>query len=204
MEIGSREWHRIIIDGSRHLGVEIDEGVTVQFSVHASELIRWNRKINLTAITDPRDIAIKHFLDSLAPSKFIPEEVRVLDMGSGGGFPGIPLKILKPSLSVLMKLEHIEALQIRAENLSKDPEFANSFDVIISRALSDLTPFVKNALPLLAPQGKIMAMKGNVDPEELNAVRANTPQDLYSLKIEYYRLPSMNALRSIVIIKNIV
>ena len=220
MEIDSREWHRIIIEGSRLLGVEIDEGVTAQFSVHASELIRWNRKINLTAITDPRDIAIKHFIDSLAPSKRIPDEARVLDIGSGGGFPGIPLKILKPFLSVLMidsarkkvnflkhvlrtlDLEHIEALQIRAETLSKDPEFANSFDVIISRALSDLAPFLKNALPLLAPQGTILAMKGKTDPEELDAVRANIPQDLYSLEIENYRLPSMNAQRCIVVIKN--
>ena len=102
MEIGSREWQRLIIDGSRVLGIEIDEGLTAQFIVHASELIKWNRKINLTAITDPRNIAIKHLLDSLAPALHIPDEARLLDMGSGGGFPGIPLKILKPSLFVML------------------------------------------------------------------------------------------------------
>ena len=221
MEIDSREWHRIIIEGSRLLGVEIDEGVTAQFSVHASELIRWNRKINLTALTDPRDIAIKHFLDSLAPARLIPDKIRLLDIGSGAGFPGIPLKILNPSLSVLLidsirkkanflkhvirtlNLENIESFQIRAENLSKDPEFANSFDVIISRALSDLTPFVKSALPLLAPQGTILAMKGKTDPEELDAVRTSTLKDLYSLEVENYRLPSMNAQRSVVLIKHL-
>jgi len=220
MEIGNREWQHFIIDGARKLGFEIDESVSAQFSTHAFELIRWNRKINLTSITNPRDIAIKHFLDSLAPAQVIPDEARLLDVGSGGGFPGIPLKILKPSLSVLLidgvrkkinflknvlrtlRLENIEALQIRTENLLKDPEFTNSFDVIISRALSDLTPFVKSALPLLATQGTIMAMKGKVDPKELDAVRVVVPEGRYSLVVENYKLPSIKALRSIVIIKH--
>jgi 16S rRNA (guanine527-N7)-methyltransferase len=221
MEIGSREWQSFIIEGARKLGIEFDEDVSASFSIHAFELIRWNLKINLTSITHPRDIAIKHFLDSLAPVQFIPDEGRLLDIGSGGGFPGIPLKILKPSLSVLLidgvrkkvnflkhvlrtlRLENTEALQIRAENLLQEPEFANSFDVIISRALSDLTPFVKKALPLLAKQGTIIAMKGRVDPKELDAVRANTPGGRYSLNVENYRLPAINALRSIVIIKHL-
>ncbi len=217
MEIGSREWRSFIIDGARKLGIEIDEGVTVPFSIHASELIKWNRKINLTSITQPQDIAIKHLLDSLAPAQFIPDEARLLDIGSGGGFPGIPLKILKSSLSVLLidgvrkkvnflkhvlrtlNLENIEARQIRAENLLKD----HSFDVIISRALSDLKLFVKNAVPLLARQGTIIAMKGEVDLKELDAIRADAPGDRYSLEVENYRLPSINALRSIVIIKHL-
>ena len=221
MEIGSREWQSFIIDGARKLGIELDEGVSALFSIHAFELIKWNLKINLTSITHPRDIAIKHFLDSLAPAQFIPDEGRLLDIGSGGGFPGLPLKILKPSLSVLLidgvrkkvnflkhvlrtlRLENTEALQIRAENLLQEPEFAYPFDVIISRALSDLTPFVKKALPLLAKQGTIIAMKGKVNPKELDAVRANTPAGRYSLDVENYRLPSINALRSIVIIKHL-
>ncbi len=219
MEIGSRAWQRLIIEGARHLGVPIDESVTAQFAVHAAELIKWNRKINLTAITDPRDIAIKHFLDSVIPAKHIPDDARLLDIGSGPGFPGIPLKIIKPSLSVLMidgvrkkvnflkhvlrtlNLEIIDALQIRVENLANEPAYTNSFDVIISRALSDLALFVKNALPLLAPQGTMMAMKGKVNSKELDAVRAAVPRDCYSLRIDNYGLPSMAGPRSIVIIK---
>ncbi len=221
MEMGPRQWQSFIIDGARKMGFEIDEGVSALFSAHASELIKWNRKFNLTSITDPRDIAIKHFLDSIAPAQFIPEAARLLDMGSGGGFPGIPLKILKPSLSVLLidgvrkkvnflkhvlralGLENIEALQIRAESLQKNPGFANSFDVIISRALSDMPPFVKRALPLLAKQGTIMAMKGKVDPQELDAVRVMLPEGRHSVVVENYRLPSINALRTIVVIKHL-
>ena len=221
MEIGSREWQSFIADGARKLGIEIDEGVTAPFSIHASELIKWNRKINLTSITQPRDIAIKHFLDSLAPAQFIPDGARLLDIGSGGGFPGIPLKILKSSLSVLLidgvrkkvnflkhvlrtlNFENIEALQIRAENLLKDPEYANSFDVIISRALSDLEAFVRIALPLLAKSGTIIALKGEVDQTEIEAIRSDTLGDRYSFEVENYRLPLINALRSIVIIKHL-
>ena len=221
MEIGSKEWQGFIVDGARKLGIEIDEAATAAFCIHASELINWNRKINLTAITHPRDIAVKHFLDSLAPAGFIPEGARLLDIGSGGGFPGIPLKILKPPISVLLvdsarkkvnflkhvlralQLANIEALQIRAENLLKDPRYANSFDVIISRALSDLTLFVKSALPLLAEHGAIIAMKGEVGQEELEALRADAPADRYTLEVENYRLPSIDAPRSLVILKHL-
>ena len=221
MKIGSKEWQRFIIDNARELGIDIDEGVSAAFSNYAFELINWNRKINLTAITDPREIAIKHFLDSLAPARCIPDRGRLLDIGSGGGFPGIPLKILKPSISVFLidgvrkkinflkhvirtlRLENIEARQIRTETLLGFPEYMASFDIIISRALSDLSTFVKSALPLLARHGTVIAMKGEVDTEELNAVRADIPKDHYSLKIEKYGLPSINGLRSLVIIKRL-
>ena len=221
MEIGSREWQSFIVDGARQLGIVIDESVTALFSRHASELINWNRKINLTAVTDPREIAIKHFLDSLAPAGCIPDRGRLLDIGSGAGFPGIPLKIFKPSISTLLidgvrkkisflkhvlrtlGLENIEARQMRTETLLKDPEYATSFDIIISRALSDLSTFVKSALPLLARHGTIIAMKGEVDTKDLDAVRTDAPGDQYSLEIEKYRLPSINGLRSLVIIKHL-
>jgi 16S rRNA (guanine527-N7)-methyltransferase len=221
MEIGSGEWQGFIIDSARKLGIQIDETVTALFSVYASELLTWNRKINLTAITNPKDIAAKHFLDSLAPAEFIPEGARLLDIGSGAGFPGIPLKILKPSSSVLLidavrkkihflkhalrilNLEGIEARRIRTEDLLKDPDNAFNFDVIISRALSDLSLFVKNALPLLAKQGVIIAMKGKIASEELDAVRDDVPGGNYSLEIEKYELPSLGDRRSLVIIKHL-
>ena len=221
MQIGSREWQNFITDGARQLGVEIDAGITTQFSIHASELIKLNRKLNLTSITHPEDLAVKHFLDSLAPANFIPDNARMLDIGSGGGFPGIPLKILNPSLKVMLidgtrkkvnflkhalrilKLESIEAHQIRAENLHEDPAYANLFDVIISRALSPLKLFVKMALPLLAQQGIIMAMKGEVNPEELNAVDLDGLEDRYHLEVKNYRLHSIEAPRSLVIIRRL-
>ena len=221
MEIGSKEWQSFIIDGAAKLGVEVDAGITGQFAMHASELIKWNRKINLTAITRPQDLTVKHILDSIAPASFIPNNARMLDMGSGGGFPGIPLKILKPALNVMLidgtrkkvnflkhvlrtlKLDHIEALHLRAEDISADPAYANSFDVVISRALSSLKLFVQMALPLLAKPGIIIAMKGEVSPEELDAVNLDGIEDCYHLEIKPYKLPSIKATRSIVIIRHL-
>jgi 16S rRNA (guanine527-N7)-methyltransferase len=219
MEIGSRKWQDLIIDGAQDLGIEIDEHAAAQFSIHAIELVKWSRKINLTSITQPSDIAVKHFIDSLAPAQFIPENARLLDIGSGGGFPGIPLKILKPSVSGMLidgvrkkvnflkhllrtlKLEDIEACQVRAENVIKQAAFLNSFDVIISRALSSLSLFVKMALPLMAARGTIIAMKGEVDAFELDQVRLDAPKDRYQIEIKKYRLGSMHAQRSLVMIR---
>jgi 16S rRNA (guanine527-N7)-methyltransferase len=221
MQIGSKEWQSFLIDGAAKLGVEIDAGITAQFSAHASELVKWNRKINLTTITRPKDLAIKHFLDSVAPAHFIPDNARMLDMGSGAGFPGIPLKILKPPLSVMLidgtrkkvnflknvlrilKLKGIEVHQIRAENLLKDPTYVKSFDVIISRALASLEHFVKMALPLLAKPGSIMAMQGKVNQNQLEAIRSELRVDRYSVEVQNYKLPSIVAPRSIIIIKHL-
>ena len=220
MKIGSRQWQDLIIDGAQDLGIEIDESATAQFSIHAIELVKWNRKINLTSITRPRDIAVKHFIDSLAPAPFIPENARLLDIGSGGGFPGIPLKILKPSVSAMLidgvrkkvnflkhllrtlKFEGIEVCQVRAENLIEQAVFSKSFDVIISRALSSLDLFVKMALPLLAARGTIMAMKGQVDAFELDRLRSNLPKDRYQIEVKSYQLPSIPAQRSMVMIRS--
>ena len=219
MEIGSREWQSLIVEGARKLGLEIDESAAALFCAHAYELVKYNRKINLTSITQPRDIAVKHFLDSLAPAPLIPDDARLLDIGSGGGFPGVPLKILKPSLSVLLidgvrkkanflkhvlrtlELERIDALQIRAENLLEDPAFSNSFDVVISRALSSLAAFVKLAMPLLAAHGAIIAMKGEVDPIELDKLRSDVPTYRCHIEVKNYKLPSLDVRRSIVIIR---
>ncbi|MEJ2100169.1 MAG: 16S rRNA (guanine(527)-N(7))-methyltransferase RsmG [Desulfobacterales bacterium] len=219
MEIGSREWQNLIIDGAQTLGIEIDESATAQFSVHAFELIEWNRKINLTSITQPRDIAVKHFIDSLAPAQFIPANARLLDIGSGSGFPGIPLKILKPSVLALLidgvrkrvnflkhlvrtlKLERIEAYQVRAQNLIEHAAFSKSFDIIISRALSSLDLFFKMAVPLLTAQGTIIAMKGKLDQIELDQLRSDAPKDRYHIEVKSYKLPSICAQRSIVIIR---
>lgn len=221
MEIGSLEWQRLIVDGAQQLGITIEERISAAFAVHATELIHWNRKINLTAITDPRDTAIKHFLDSLAPAQFIPGRARLLDIGSGAGFPGIPLKIFNPSLSVLLidgtlkkvnfvkhmirllGLDRIEALHVRAENLGYHPELLTAFDVIISRALSDLTSFVNCALPLLANQGTIIAMKGMVGQVEFDRLQAEILGDRFSLEVENYNLTTTDSQRSIIIIKNL-
>ena len=140
MEIGTNEWSNFLIDHAKKIGIDFDRTQNRLFSAHAAELIKWNRKINLTTITDPIEVASNHFLDSLVPARFMPPHAAMLDIGSGGGFPGIPLKVLLPELSVTLidasrkkvsflkhvirtlKLDDIEALHIRAEDLADRSE----------------------------------------------------------------------------------
>lgn len=102
MEIGAPAWRRMLQAGSLEMGRAITEVEMDQLALHATELIRWNRKTNLTAIRVPEEIAVKHVLDSMAPLPHLPAAGRLLDIGSGGGFPGMVLKILRPGLSVTL------------------------------------------------------------------------------------------------------
>ena len=102
MEIGSFEWKQLIVDGARQFNLTLEEATVDLFAAHARELLKWNRKINLTAITDPREVAVKHYLDSIAPLRFLPRPKSLLDIGSGGGFPGIPMKIVMPDVSAVL------------------------------------------------------------------------------------------------------
>lgn len=216
------------MEGAKAFGLELDQEQLSLFAVHAHELIKWNKKFNLTTITDPRDLALKHYLDSIAPARRISPYSSLLDIGSGGGFPGIPLKIVYPSLDLmlidssrkktnflnhalrLLHMNDVEACQSRAEDLVNDSNFVAASDVIVSRALSSLDAFVQMALPLLSEEGLIMAWRGKVTPSELNAlesdvlIKMNSNQYArrqYSLDLETFKLPVIEAERSLICIR---
>jgi 16S rRNA (guanine527-N7)-methyltransferase len=185
MEIGSSEWVSLIRKGADEFGVHLDRRQTGQLAVHGRDLLAWNRRINLTRITDPKTVAIRHFIDSLAPTEWVPADTRVLDIGSGGGFPGIPLKVACPTLSVTLidgvrkkihflktvirdlNLKGIEARHCRAEEMIEtDAVHANAYQVILCRALTALDRFVELARPLLSEGGTLIAMKGDLASKE--------------------------------------
>lgn len=139
-------------------------------------LLKWNKTYNLTAITQPEEIRVKHFEDSLVPLPFLPAKGRILDIGTGAGFPGIPIKIERPQLDVILldsqrkkisfceaairelALEKISACRGRAE----DPKIISAlgkFDVVISRATFSLNDFLETALPYCKDGGVAIAMK---------------------------------------------
>lgn len=179
MKIGSDEWIDLLMTGARQLHVDLDHDQAVRFSRYAQILQRWNKKINLTSITDPMEIAVKHFLDSVAPSACIPQQGTLLDIGTGGGFPGVPLKILRPQQSMVLidgvrkkinfvkqvlrelHLDNIEAIQARAEDLIRKNGNTMQFDIIVSRALADVDVLIKLAAPLLKPEGRLVVYKGS-------------------------------------------
>jgi 16S rRNA (guanine527-N7)-methyltransferase len=191
METGGEEWKALVIEGAAGLGLTLGPEQAEALAVHAREMLRWTRVTNLTSIADPKEIALKHFVDAIAPAVLIPENARLLDVGSGGGFPGIPLKIVRPFLAVILAdssrkkvsfLKHvirtlglsgIDALHARVQDLAARRDMKASFDVVICRALTDIGSFVGMALPLLAPDGFGIALKGKSFFEERRALCGN-------------------------------
>ncbi|MHB8121509.1 MAG: 16S rRNA (guanine(527)-N(7))-methyltransferase RsmG [Desulfuromonadaceae bacterium] len=167
------------------LGLSLSPQQLALFEAYAAELIKWNKKVNLTAITKDDEIAIKHFVDSLSIAHYITAGDRLLDIGSGAGLPILPLKIINPetvmvSVDAVAKkihfqrhvirvlgLQNIEAIHTRIEDLHK--AHRHSFSVITSRAFTRLDRFVSLAAPLLAEGGVLIAMKGGQADNEIAA-----------------------------------
>ncbi|MBI9086348.1 MAG: 16S rRNA (guanine(527)-N(7))-methyltransferase RsmG [Desulfobacterales bacterium] len=226
MKIGSTVWRDRIRQGASDLGVPLENSMVDQYADHARLLVAWNRKINLTAITAPEDLAVKHFVDALASAPMIARGARVLDIGAGGGFPGIVLKVARPDLTMTLVdsvrkkvsfmqhvirslgMEGIGARHIRAESLAKEPGMAGAFDVVVCRALNDLTDFFEMARPLVASGGMAIAMKGRISSDELAraevAVAGDSKRTAIQgwqparLDVRRYRLPFFDADRALV------
>lgn len=155
------------------------------FYKYMKSLLEWNQKINLTAIKDEKEFVVKHFIDSLTVSKFIEEKDKIIDVGTGAGFPGIPLKLIKENLevtlidsvnkkinvlnSIIKKLElkDIEGIHTRAEDLANNLEYRECFDIAVSRAVSNMTTLVEYLIPFVKIGGLVICMKGPNYEEEL-------------------------------------
>jgi len=206
--------------GAGELGIIISPRQIESFTLYADELCKWNRKINLTSITLPEEIAVKHFLDSLSLLRYVDIAGELLDIGSGGGFPGIPLKIMSPATSIVsvdavekkihfqrhiartLALEGFTALHRRVENLL--PEYKGYFKSIVSRAFADIPEFVKHALPLLAENGVIIAMKGRDGRREAEAATAELKKIGVAVSaVHEFELPLLKDLRTLIVISRI-
>jgi 16S rRNA (guanine527-N7)-methyltransferase len=181
----------IFLACGKNLGLIFTEPQLTAFEKFSQLLIEGNKKANLTAITDPAGISVKHFADSLAIfSAFeIPQDARVIDVGTGAGFPGIPLKIFRPDLSLTLldasqkKLNFLEAavaeldlnnvklIHARAEEFSRNPEFRDSFDVSVSRAVAPLPMLCEFCLPYVKVGGHFFAYKSRSAVEEVNSAQ---------------------------------
>jgi len=220
MEIGDIKWNETILKGAAELDVIISENQAQLMALHCKELVEWNRITNLTSITDPEEIAVKHVIDSLAPANMLKKQARIIDIGTGGGFPGIPLKILRTDLDVLLLdssrkkisflkqviiktgLKGISAVHSRAEDLSSKTGMAGSFDIAICRAFSSLENILHMASPFLKSDGIIIAMKGKEAGTEAAQFLAGSGH-FVDLTIKEYELPLMRQERAIITIKRV-
>ncbi len=206
---------------AKDIDVELDDNALSRFQVYSGELIGANRKFNLTAITDPEEIVVKHFIDSLMLLKYFDLDygTKLIDIGSGAGFPGIPLLIAKNNKlnvmfvdSVAKKLSFIRrALEncgleahganARAEELAQLEEFREQYDVATARAVAPLNILAEYCLPFVKVGGYFIALKGSTDETE----EAKNAIKLLGGEIENvvsYKLPNGDP-RSIVIVKKI-
>jgi 16S rRNA (guanine527-N7)-methyltransferase len=180
-----------LIDGAKALNLRLTEGQLAAFQTYYEELVAWNQKFNLTAITDYEQVQIRHFLDSL--SCFLAEETRaalsradarVIDVGAGAGFPGIPLKLICPATRLTLLeatgkkvtfLEHMidrlllrraTAIHARAEELAHDPAHREQYDLVLARAVAEMPVVVEYTLPFCRIGGCVVAQKGEAGGAE--------------------------------------
>lgn len=207
-------------EGALVMGATLDHTQMGLMALHAGELLAWNRTANLTAITEPREMAEKLFLESLPVSEYVPVAARLLDIGSGGGFPGIPLKLIRPDMDVtlldgkrkkinflkyvvrILGLKGVEARQGRAEQFA--PKAVGSkalFGVVISKAVGDLDKLLRLSLPLVGPDGVVIAMKGAAMENEIALARATIEREGLQVRKTSYRLPFSGIMRGLVVLE---
>jgi 16S rRNA (guanine527-N7)-methyltransferase len=177
---------KTLADGAAAIGMPLGPAELDLFAAYHRELLLWNSKFNLVSERSSREIVIRHFIDSLTPAPFLDHrEGALIDLGSGGGFPGIPLKIVLPGLQVslveasrkkssflahlirTLGLGGVHAIRARVEEMTADPQCAGRFDTLISRAAFKLPDLIRAASFFLKPGGRLIAMKGPDPQEEL-------------------------------------
>ncbi|TGE34128.1 16S rRNA (guanine(527)-N(7))-methyltransferase RsmG [Desulfosporosinus sp. Sb-LF] len=205
----------------KHLGYSLSNLQVTHFCDFGALLLDWNQRLNLTRITDPQDVILKHFIDSMVLSKFIRGK-SFADLGTGAGFPGIPLKILHPELDIVLVdslkkrldfldivieslgLKRIKTVHARAENFGRDVRYRGHFDTVSSRAVARLPVLLEYALPVLKVDGLLLAPKGaQVDDELAESQKALSLVGGTIEGVEHFNLGSGAEHRAVVVIRKI-
>ena len=200
--------------------IELDEKQIEQFYDYMQRLLKWNEKINLTAITQPQEIIIKHFVDSLTISKYIKENAKIIDVGTGAGFPGIPLKIYRHDIEVIlldslnkrinflndainkMGLDKIGAIHGRAEEFGHNKEYREKFDIATSRAVANMATLSEYLIPFVKVNGMVVAMKGSDVKQEIDeSKRAINVLGGKIFGVEEFNLPDTDIRRNVILIE---
>lgn len=179
------EFKKVFKKYSKKLDMEINDNQIDKFYKYMEILLEWNQKINLTAITDYEEIILKHFIDSLTIAKYIDKNSYLVDVGTGAGFPGIPLKIVREDIRIVLldslnkriqflnevinqlDLKNIEAVHSRVEEFGRNKKYREKFDIVTSRAVANLSTLSEYMIPLVKVNGKCICMKGKDVEQEL-------------------------------------
>ncbi|MBI4289597.1 MAG: 16S rRNA (guanine(527)-N(7))-methyltransferase RsmG [Chloroflexi bacterium] len=183
---------KLLTEGSSQLGYTLSPQQLRLFELYAQVLSYWSVRMNLTAITDPEEVQVKHFLDSIAIATVlngVPPESRVIDVGTGAGFPGVPLKVIRPDLRLVLLesiakkvtflhhllahlgLDGVEVVMGRAEDVARDLAFREQFPVVVSRAVAPLPVLLELTVPFCRLGGMIVAPKSGDVIKEIDLAR---------------------------------
>jgi 16S rRNA (guanine527-N7)-methyltransferase len=205
-------------------GLSLTAEQTKAFAVYYQLLLEWNERINLTAITAPEEVAVKHMIDSLSchDNEFIPSGALIIDVGTGAGFPGLPLKIFRPDLKVTLLdslnkrlnflqtvtealgLSDVTLIHARAEECGRRKELRERYQVAFSRAVARLNVLCELCLPLVAVGGHFIALKGAQYEQEM--VEAQAALEVLGgkiVKVAPVKLPFMDDQRAVIYIKKV-
>ncbi len=204
---------------AKQYGISLTARQLEQFKIYYELLIEWNKKINLTAITSPEDVAVKHMVDSLSAwdESLLPADAKAIDVGTGAGFPSIPLKIMIPGLKLTLldslnkrikflqtvidalELTDVELIHGRAEEVARQKKYREKFKVAFSRAVARMSVLSEYTLPFIAKDGYLAALKGRQYKEEIE----QSEHALHVLggsivKIKPVKLPGLDDVRAII------
>lgn len=214
----------VLTEGCAYFGITLSQEQISQFQTYYELLVEWNRFMNLTAITEFEEVMLKHFVDSLALGKALSVEKisRMIDVGTGAGFPGIPLKIVYPQLDVVLMdslnkrvnflkevieklgLSGITAVHGRAEDLARKPEYREQFDLSVSRAVANLASLSEYCLPFTKVGGYFIPYKSGQIEEELEAGKKAVSVLGGSVKeVVKFQLPNSEMDRSLIVIQKV-
>ena len=213
-----------LIKGTNQMNIELSHNQKDSFILYKELLKEWNQKINITSITEDVEIDIKHFLDSLTPieTNLINGKKSLIDIGTGGGFPGVPLKIYNEELEVTLLdslnkriiflnevikelgLKNINAIHGRAEELGRKGEYREQYDICISRAVASLDTLLEYCMPFVKKGGHFISMKGpEVDEELKDSQRAINLLGGKLIDTKIFTLPESDIRHSLIIIEKI-
>lgn len=204
------------------ININLTENQIEKFYKYMELLLEWNKKINLTAITDEDEIILKHFIDSLTVLKYINENDKIIDVGTGAGFPGIPIAIMMPNVKITLldslnkrinflnevirelDLKNIETIHSRSEDCGKDILFREKYDIALARAVANLSTLSEYLLPFIKIDGKMICMKGsNLEEELKNAEYAIKELGGEFVLKDEFELPDSDIKRNIIIVEKV-
>ena len=207
---------------AQEIDVDLDEEQIKSFYEYMNLLLEWNEKINLTAITEQNDVILKHFIDSMTVLKNLKDNQNIIDVGTGAGFPGIPIAIVKKNSKITLmdslnkrikfldevinklELKNVNTIHSRAEDMGQNILYRERFDIAISRAVANLPVLSEYLLPFVKVGGMCICMKGpDIEEEIKNSDFAINELGGKIVSVDNFELPNSDIKRNIVIIEKV-